>query len=60
MDTTAKKTSTITVRQLRAILFELADQQMTIEQLRKRLYDVEEQDKELPADVTLWWKMGLG
>jgi hypothetical protein len=59
MTTTVTNTSTMTVRQLRAILFELVDQQMTIEKLRKKLYDVEEQDKAVEINTTFWWKQGI-
>lgn len=57
--TVANKTSTLTVRTLRMILFELADQQMTIEQFRKKLYDMEEQDKAVEINSAIWWNLDL-
>lgn len=57
--TVANKTSTMTVRTLRMILFELADQQMTIEQFRKKLYDMEEQDKAVEINSAFWWNQGI-
>lgn len=59
MTTVISTASTMTVRQLRTILFELADQQMTIEQLREKLYDHEEQDKAVAVTSAFWWKQGI-
>ena len=47
-----KAMKTITARQLRKILF-YTDETMTIGELRKRLFDVRQQDKE----VNIYWGM---
>ena len=47
-----KERETITARQLRKILF-YTDETMTIGELRKRLFDVRQQDKE----VNIYWGM---
>jgi hypothetical protein len=47
-----KEMETITARQLRKILF-YTDETMTIGELRKRLFDVRQQDKE----VNIYWGM---
>lgn len=38
------KLETISARELRQILFYITDQEMTVEQLRAKLFDVENQD----------------
>lgn len=46
--------NTTTIRQLRGILFELDNQEMTIKELRELLFAVEAQDAEMtPMDVKL-------
>lgn len=47
-----KEMEAITARQLRKILFYI-DETMTIGELRKRLFDVRQQDKE----VNIYWGM---
>ncbi len=50
---------TTTVRQLRVALYEIEDQQMTIAELRKKLFDAVEQDAPIKVDVMLAYKLGL-
>lgn len=38
---------TITVKQLRHVLFQLSDQNMTVAELRKALFDIRDQDAEI-------------
>lgn len=51
--------NTITARQMREMLFNLDNQQMTVEELRKRLFEVQEQDKPVNVDFSMWRKMGV-
>jgi len=53
------KTDTITPRELRRILYQLDDQSMTVEQLRKALFDVDNQDEPLSIDIQMFRKWGI-
>ena len=60
MDTKqAKELETITARQLRSILFNVADQDMTVSELRAMLYKVTEQDKEYAINMGMFHRMAL-
>ena len=52
-----KELETITARQLRAILFNLANQEMTVSELRAMLFKVTDQDKEYSIDMGMFHKM---
>ncbi len=46
--------NTITIRQLRGILFELDNQELTIKELRDLLFGIEQQDANMgPLDIRL-------
>lgn len=50
---------TISAADLRAILFYIDNQQLTVKELRDTLFQVQDQDKELPIDFALWAKLGV-
>ena len=52
-------TRTITVKQLREMLFHIVNQEMTVRQLRKALYDIDDQDAELTPCFAMWKKLGV-
>lgn len=52
-------TQTITVKQLRRILFHIDNQDMTIRTLREKLYQVEDQDAILIDSFSMWYKLGV-
>ena len=51
--------TTITVRELREMLFHIDNQDMTVRQLRKALYDIDDQDAELTPCFAMWKKLGV-
>lgn len=48
---------TITPRQLREILYYVADQNMTVKKLREILFNIGEQDEEYTIDFALFHKL---
>lgn len=50
---------TITVRELRTILFHVEDQEMTVKELRSRLFQVGDQDKEFAINAALFYILGV-
>lgn len=57
MDKTNEQT--ITVKQLREMLFHIDNQEMTIKELRRRLYSVDNQDAELVVSFSMWRELGV-
>ena len=53
----AKELETITARQLRQILFNVVNQDMTVEELRAWLFKVTDQDKEYNVDMAMFHRM---
>lgn len=54
-----KVTYSLTIKQLRNMLFHIEDQDMTIRELRTRLFNVEDQDAEMLINPTMWQKLGI-
>ena len=50
---TDRKPKTITIRELRAALFDVTDDEMTIKDLRALLFAIEDQDTPIPT-----WNLG--
>lgn len=49
-----------TIRVLRLALVNLENQQMTIEELRRKLFEVDKQDEEIALlDRNIWRKLGI-
>ena len=46
--------TTISARELREILFYVENQKMTVEELRHKLFDVKDQDKQENVDMGLF------
>jgi hypothetical protein len=44
----------MTIRELREMLFNVENQELTVKELRAILFEVEEQDKELKAFDMIW------
>lgn len=57
MMTKRQELETITVRELRTILFNVIDQKMTIEELRAMLFKVDDQDKEYSIDMGMFHRI---
>lgn len=49
--------TTLTARNLRAALFHLADQKMTVEELHAMLFEVSDQDAPIEIGFSMWLKM---
>lgn len=50
---------TISAKDLRAILFHIDNQQLTIEQLRSILFNVKDYEKPVAVGFDMWRKMGI-
>ena len=50
---------TISARELREILFHISDDKMTVKELRAKLFDVQDQDKQIAIDFSMDSKLNL-
>ena len=56
---TRRELDTISARELREILFNLSDDQMTVRELRAKLFEVQEQDKQVSIGFMMEFKLNL-
>lgn len=59
MNTGELQPNLLTVRALRLLLVQLDNQDMTVSELRRKLFDVDEQDKPLKIDRSTWHELGI-
>ena len=59
MNNTEMDVQTISARQLREILFYLDNQEMTVKELRNKLFDVEQQDKQVDVNFSMYDKLSI-
>lgn len=54
-----KNEMSITIEQLRRLLFNLDNQEMTVKELRSRLFDVSKQDQPVTDEFNFFKKIGV-
>ena len=59
LEEVAKDAQTISVRQLREILFYLDNQNMTVNDLRNKLFDVKHRDKQVDVNFAIYAKLDI-
>jgi SHS2 domain-containing protein len=59
LEEVAKDAQTISVRQLREILFYLDNQNMTVNDLRNKLFDVKHRDKQVEVNFAMYAKFDV-
>lgn len=59
MNTNDNGTKTISAAELREVLFYLENQEMTVRELRAKLFETQEQDKQVEVNFALFAKLGV-
>jgi hypothetical protein len=52
--------NTLTVKELRGLLFLIENEDITVKELRQQLFDIDNQDHKLTADWGVFSKLGIG